>query len=392
MAAERALNRGNPFVEPDMQSARDRTNQGHSVFRVRTRVMLHVEEISGEEGGDYWDWSTFFFSSHEFDHMTTQEFENQVDELVDAYYDGQRENGIVDHYMHTMTIHSVQKYDNTNINNMPLLGETYRVRMLKNITDIDVKLELNQCFWKYFCYKILGSVGFEDYTIKQLWDEVFPGKTFDPKKGVFFTMNMLEEWIKKGTKKGGCDKNISFYAWWMNHGLAYSFKSNNPNSNTVVLNFMISDQHILPLEHDKLFTAHSLKNLGTLTKNLKEADAEINWKFDHHLNNYFYVDHETFDKNREKILTGNFKPDVEALIIEIRRDKDKPEDDIELVKLGNEVMHHSKHKLHYANFKRCIFKHPTSKNHQNYVFTKDFKAREKACEILFENKKHKLCL
>ena len=32
MAAERALRRGNPFVEPDRESARDRTNQGHSVL------------------------------------------------------------------------------------------------------------------------------------------------------------------------------------------------------------------------------------------------------------------------------------------------------------------------------------------------------------------------
>ena len=58
MAVERALKRGNPFVEPDIESLRDRTNEGHSVFRVRTRIMIMIEEISGDEGGEFWDWST----------------------------------------------------------------------------------------------------------------------------------------------------------------------------------------------------------------------------------------------------------------------------------------------------------------------------------------------
>ena len=388
MAVYRALERGNPFVEPDRISIEDAINNGHKVFRVRTRVMLHVEEISGEAGGDYWDWSTFYFSHTNFDHMSTYEFENQcVDVLIDQYYAGQEENGIVDHFMHTLTIHSVEKYDNNNINDLPLLGESYRVKMLKNIQDVDLKSTTNQCFWKYFCYKILGSPGFEKYTYRQLWDEVFPGKDFEPDGGVFFTMNRLEWWIKQPQPKSQYHKNVSLYAWWANNGLAYSFQSNNPNKNTVALNFIITDQHILPVEHDKLFTAHTLKKLSKLTKNLKQAEAEINWKFDYHLNNYVYVDHDTFDKNKDAILAGTYKPDVEALIFEIKRDKKNPQNEITLVKIGNDVMHHTKHKLYYANIKRNMFKHPTSKNHQNYIFCTDFNKRKQACDILF-NKTH----
>ena len=38
---------------------------------------------------------TFYFSNREFDHMTTQQFENQcVERLVDDYYNGQPNNGI----------------------------------------------------------------------------------------------------------------------------------------------------------------------------------------------------------------------------------------------------------------------------------------------------------
>lgn len=374
MAVERALNRGNPFVEPDMDSIHDRTNEGNSVFRVRTRIMLNVEEISGEAGGDFWDWSTFYFSDRNFDDLSEVEFERRcVDELIEAYYSGQAENGIKDYYMHTLTIYSVQKYDNTNIHNMPMMGETYRVRMLKGVQDVHLQLEVNQCFWKYFCGKVLRSPGFEDYSILQLWKEIFPDDEYNPEKGVMFAMYQLQQWIK--TPKPGCqhEKNISYYAWWANNKQAECYQSNNRRNDTIVLNFMITDQHILPLEHKELFTAKSLRSVKTLTKNLKDAESEINWKFDYHLDNYFFVDHDTFDKNRDNILAGTFKPDVEALVFEIRRNKEEPENDIELIRIGNDIMHHTKHKLYYANIKRNIFKHPTSKIHQTMSFVKILK-------------------
>ena len=121
--------RFNPFVEADRQSITDRTNAGHSVFHVRTRILLDVEEISGEGEGEKWEWNNFYFSHPSLDHLTPVQFMARIDEFVSMYYEGQQENGVMNFYLGTMTVHGgVTKYDNTNIQNLPLQGETYKTR------------------------------------------------------------------------------------------------------------------------------------------------------------------------------------------------------------------------------------------------------------------------
>ena len=371
--------RGNPFVEADRQSVENKIYEGHKVFRVRSRILLHVEEISGEFDREKWEWNILYFSHPSFDDLDVNEFKGtKARNLIFDYYDGQRENGVVNYYEHTLTIPIVEKYDNNNVAQLPLQGESYKVRMLKNIKDVELKLVKNQCLFDYLCYKIVGKPGFEDYSRDKLYKELGKKTTL--------CIDDIEAWIKKGTKKGKYDKNISLYAWWENRRSAYKFKTNNPHNNTIVLNFMITDLHVLPVEHEQLFTANTLKNLKTLSYEAKEAEAEINWELDYHFNNFYYVDHETYDKNEDAILSGTFKPDVEALIFE-KRIKVEGKDNIDIVTVGNKVMHKTKYKLSYVNLNRDIFKHPTREKHQNYVFCEDFKDRKDCCDTLFKKTK-----
>ena len=164
--------RGNPFVEADRQSVENKIYEGHKVFRVRSRILLHVEEISGEFDREKWEWSTLYFSHPSFDDLDVNEFKGtKARNLIFDYYDGQQENGVVNYYEHTLTIPIVEKYDNNNVAQLPLQGESYKVRMLKNIKDVELKLVKNQCLFDYLCYKIVGKPGFEDYTRKQIFKE-----------------------------------------------------------------------------------------------------------------------------------------------------------------------------------------------------------------------------
>ena len=150
--------RGNPFVEADKQSIENKIYEGRKVFRVRSRILLHVEEISGELDREKWEWNTLYISHPSFDDLDANQFKGQkARNLIFEYYDGQQENGVVDYYEHTLSIPVVEKYDNNNISQLPLQGETYQVRMLKNIKDVELKLVKNQCLFDYLCYKIVGK-------------------------------------------------------------------------------------------------------------------------------------------------------------------------------------------------------------------------------------------
>ena len=375
MSQQNEVHRGNTFVENDRESIENEINEGHSVFRIRANTFILVEEISGQGAGNMWDWQTFYVSRPQYDNLSADDVKrDHADDLVGQYYNGQQENGVVDIQWESIHIHSVEKYDNNNIANLPLRGETYKTRAIKGLNDIQILTKNGHCLFEYLLHKIINHPGFHDYNRKKLLEE-FEGNTV-------LTINDIVTWIKKGTKKGNYDKNISLYAWFENGRLAYKFTSNNRHENTLLLFFVISDDHCEPVENDR-FTAKGVRDLRNLVKNFKEVEADTNWKFDSHFNNYYFVDEDEFDENQESILKGTYKSQYEALIFEIRRDIENPDDDIEIIKVGNDVMMTTKHKLSFIDLKRGIFKHPTSRKHQNYVFCKDFNKRKEACEYLF---------
>ena len=288
--------RFNPFVEADMESLRNETNAGHKIFRVHARVYIDVEEISGEGPGAMWTHEWFYFSNARFDHLDAFEFERQhADHCIEMYYEGQRENGVVQLYANTISITRVEVYDNSNVEDIPLQGETYKTRLLRFVNVKEFITEKNKCLFDYICYKVLGTPGFVNG-----WSRSRMIKEFNGAEAI--SMVQLENWIKKGTDRGKQDKNISFYAWWENGKLAYKFQPNYRNKNRqskpiIALNFIVVDTHAIPVENDKQFTPNKLKKMKTLTANMKDLEADINWTFDHHFNNYYYVDHDTFYKN-----------------------------------------------------------------------------------------------
>ena len=319
MAGHNGRESRDPFIEADRESVANEINTGNTVFRIRSRILLDVEEISGREFAQKWEWQVLYVGEPRYNNLTAQQFEdNHAGDFVIDYYNRQEENGVVTVYPQSLTIWSVERYDNTNVAQLPLAGNSYQVRMLKNIKDVELILQKGECLFEYVCYKMRGL-----YTRKELY-EAFGAKVI--------SIFMIVEWIKKGTPRSKWNKNISLYAWWENRRLAYKFQTNNTSGNTRVLNFMINDLHAIPVENDTLFTPNKLKDLKLLSKNLEDSEKEINWRFDYHFNNYYYVDNNTFDKNKDKILAGEFKPEYEALIFEIRKNNSKPNDNIDIVK------------------------------------------------------------
>ena len=360
--------RGNVFVY-NREGADNAVAEGHSVFRIRSRTYIDVEEISGRQFDSMWKWETLYISNKAYDDYTADEFKDEIaGNLVDQYYQGQKENGVISVHGDTIQIYKVGKYDNRNINNIPLQGETYQIRLMKNINSKNIKTQKNKCLYDYLCYKIIKHKRFKGYTRKRILNELGGNTTL--------TINDIETWIKK------YNKNISIYCWWENTYLAYKYITQNEHSGTIQLCFIVSDQHVYPVENDKVFKPKTLMQINTLTAEMKEVEAEINWKFDYHFNNYYYVDIDEYIKNEDAIINGTYKEEYEALILPIDRDNN-----IDIISVGNKIMFHTKHKLSYVNLKRNLFKHPTSKTHQNYIFCKEFLERKEACDILYKKTK-----
>ena len=369
------------FSKFDEEGVTDQIHSGRSVFKIKASTYVTFMEISGEKMKEGWDWQTFYVSDKTMDNLTADEVKEELAaQQVMDYYEGQRENGIVDIDTNKIDIYNVEKYDNINIDELDFGGETYRVKLLKDINTKEFILQNNQCFFDYLCYKTRKVPNFKGYSRKRLLKELGSTK---------LSIDMVEQWIKKGTKNSSYDKNISIYAWWESGKQAYKFQTNNPDKNTIALNVVVSDEHVHPIENDEYFTAKKLKDLKILTSKMGELEENINWRFDHHFNNYIYIDNETYDKNKDAILEGTYKPEYEALIIEERRNKEDRNDpnNITLIKVGNDVMKKTKYKLSYVNIRRQVFKHPTSKTHQTYLFCEDFIKRKKICDILFEKTK-----
>ena len=376
MARQNEQIRGNPFVSGDKSEIENAIHEGHQVFRVWAKAHIEVEEISGEEEQSIWQHITLYFSHRNFDHLTTDEFEEQYAvQLIDDYYDGQRENGTHYHHSEDLLIRSVDKYDNNNINDIPLRGKTYRHRLLDNINTTELVLRDGKCFFDYLCYMICKHANFKGYTPKQLKTEL-KGKTA-------LTINDVITWIKKGTNKTNYDKNVSIYCWWENSNLAYKFVSHNPRNNTVMLNFMVCDDHVYPLINSDVLKPKQLCKISSLTHTMNDLHKEVNTDFNFHFNNYYFVSYDELFENMDDIIDGTFKSEYEALVFELYDD----DENINMITMGNRIMKKTKYKLSCINFKRQMFRHPTSKNHQFYIFCDEFRERKEACDILCEKTK-----
>ena len=93
MAGHNGRESRDPFIEADRESVANEINTGNTVFRIRSRILLDVEEISGREFAQKWEWQVLYVGEPRYNNLTAQQFEdNHAGDFVIDYYNRQEEN------------------------------------------------------------------------------------------------------------------------------------------------------------------------------------------------------------------------------------------------------------------------------------------------------------
>ena len=133
------------FSELDEEGVTSEIHSGRSVFKIKAATYVTFIEISGEKMKEGWDWQTFYVSDKTMDHLTAEEVKEELAaQQVADYYEGQKENGIVEIDFDKIDIYNVEKFDNANIDQLDFGGETYRVKLLKDINTKNIILQDNE--------------------------------------------------------------------------------------------------------------------------------------------------------------------------------------------------------------------------------------------------------